>query len=354
MKHLRSIFSIVLVTIAAAGAVVLVVFLSSRGSGTGEARDTYHSPTVFAMDTTLDITIQGRTARQAKADAAAAIALARKIESHSSRFAAESDVSRINASAGASPVKVHDDTLYLVWKSIEYGKVMGGGFDITVAPIVDLWGFYDQKYRIPSQAEIDSVLPLVDYSKIVADQAAGTIFLPEKGMQIDLGGVAKGYAVQQMYRLLQQRGVNSALINFGGSVGALGRRSDGKQWVIGVKHPRGEGGALVGELRAENTFVNTSGDYERYFIKGGKRYYHIFDPATGYQPSGVISTTVVGPDAMVADILSKAPFVMGLRKGLDFIKSQPGFEALAIDETGKVFYTPDMKNKYVITMMEKI
>lgn len=354
MKHVRSATNIVLITLIAAGAVVLVVYLSSRGGGSGEPKGAYHSPTVFVMDTTLDITIQGRSAGKAKVDADAAIALARDIESGTSRFTAGSDVWRINENAGVAPVKVRDDTMYLAQKSIEYSKAMGGGFDITVAPVVALWGFYDQNYRIPSSSEIGGALGLVGSDRIVVGKAAGTVFLPSKGMQIDLGGIAKGYAVQEMYKLLERRGVKSALINFGGSVGALGRRSDGKKWVIGVKHPRAEGGALVGELRAENAFVNTSGDYERYFVKDGRRYYHILDPATGYQPTGVMSATVVGSDAMVADILSKAPFVMGMRQGLDFIKSQPGFEALAIDGTGKVFYTPNMKSGYVVTMMESI
>jgi FAD:protein FMN transferase len=350
----KKLLNILIVTALAAGAVILVVFLSGRGGGSVEPKGTYHSPTVFAMDTSLDITIQGRSPEQARKDAGAAIALARRIESRTSRFDPDSDVSLINRSAGVAPVKVSDDTMYLVGKSVEYGKAMGGGFDITIAPAVSLWGFYDQRYRVPSQSEIDAALALVGQSRIVIDPAAGTVFLPLKGMELDLGGVAKGFAVQKMYELLESRGVESALLNFGGSVGALGRRSDGKKWVIGVRHPRVEGGALAGELEVENRFVNTSGDYERFFIKDGKRYFHILDPATGRQPEGTMSATVVGPDAMVADILSKAPFVMGTQNGLHFIEGQAGFEALAIDSTGKVEYTPNMKSEYVVTMTEKI
>lgn len=354
MKHLRSIFSILLVTIVAAGAVVLVVFLSSRGSGTGEARGTYHSPTVFAMDTSLDITIQGRGTAVAQADSRAATAAARRVESHTSRFVKDSDVSLINANAGAAPVKVHDDTMYLVKKSLEYARLTGGAFDITVSPIAELWGFYSQDYRVPSQAEIDRTLPLVDYTRVLVDEANGTVMLAGKGMSIDLGGVAKGYAVERMYGLLKERGVESALVNFGGAVGALGRRVDGKKWVIGIKHPRAGGGALAGEIQVESAFVSSSGDYERFFMSDGKRYCHIFDPSTDFQPREVISTTVVGPDSTVADILSTTLFVMGPGKGLDFMKSQPGFQALVIDNTGKFLFTPNMKSKYVITTMERI
>jgi FAD:protein FMN transferase len=354
MRRTKGVYSIILVTLLAAGTVVLVVYMSKRGEGTGEPKNTYHSPTVFAMDTSLDITIQGSGNDQAKADVDAAVALAREIESHTSRFKQESDVYKINANAGVAPVKVHADTMYLVGKSVEYGAKTGGAFDITVAPVVGLWGFYDQKYRIPSQEEISNTLPLVDYRKIVVDQAGGTVMLPVKGMQIDMGGVAKGYAVEQMYNLLKQRGVKSALINFGGCVGALGRRADGKQWVVGIKHPRVEGGELVGELQVEDAFVNTSGDYERYFVKDGKRYYHILDPATGYQPRDAISATVVGPDAMAADILAKAPIVMGPKKGLELVQAEPGFEALAIDSSGNILYTPGMKQKYVVSMLPHI
>ena len=354
MTQFKSITKTILITLLATGTVVLIVFLSNRGGGNGEPKGTYHSPTLFAMDTALDITIQGRSTVQEKADADAAVKLARDIEAHTSRFIATSDVSGVNAGAGVAPVKVHEDTMYLVQKSLEYGAITGGAFDITIAPIVELWGFYNQVYKIPSQEEINRALAFVDYRKVVVDRAGGTVFLPEKGMQIDMGGVAKGYAVNQMYELLKNRGVKSALVNFGGSVGALGRRADGKQWVIGIKHPRAEGGDLIGELHVENAFVNSSGDYERYFVRNGTRYCHIFDPATGYQPRSVISTTLVGPDATVADILCKVPFVIGPQKGLEFMKGEPGFQALIVGETGKTYFTPNMKSEYVITIQEQI
>jgi thiamine biosynthesis lipoprotein ApbE len=278
MRKTKGVYSIILVTLLAAGTVVLVVYMSKGGENNGEPKGTYHSPTVFAMDTSLDITIQGRSKDQAKADVDAAVALARRRESHTSRFKQESDVFQINANAGVAPVKVNLDTMYLVQKSVEYGAKTGGAFDITVAPIVGLWGFYDQKYRIPSQEEINNALALVDYRKIAIDQAGGTVMLPEKGMQIDMGGVAKGYAVEQMYNLLKQRGVKS----------------------------------------------------------------------------GLISATVVGPDAMAADILAKAPIVMGPQKGLELVQAQPGFDALAIDSSGSIQYTAEMKQKYVVSMLPHI
>ena len=354
MKQLRSIVSIITVTVLAAGAVLLVAFLSSRGGGAGEPPGTYHSPTVFAMDTTLDITIQGRGAAQAEEDSAAAVALAREIESRTSRFKPDSDVSLINAGAGATAVTVHPDTMDLVRKSLEYATMTEGAFDITIAPVAQLWGFYDQEYRVPEASEVEAALSLVDYTKVVMNDVGGTVMLTDAGMSIDLGGVAKGYAVERMCDLLRERGVKSALVNFGGAVGAIGRRVDGRKWVIGIRHPRDDGGALVGELEVEDAFVSSSGDYERYFIRDGTRYCHLLDPATGRQPGGVISATVIGPDSTAADVVSTALFVYGTDRGMEFMAGLPRFEALVIDREGEVVYTRNMEAQYVTTMPERI
>jgi len=354
MKPIKKIFNIFLVSLLALGAVVLVVYLASREGGSSEPGDTYHSPTVFAMDTTLDVTIQGRGAAQSKKDFDTALALARKIENETSRFKPESDVSKINAQAGISPVPVSEDTFKIVGLSVEYGALTNGAFDITVASVAQLWGFFDQKYRVPSTQQIAQELSRVGYRKIIIDANNRTVMLAEKGMQIDLGGIAKGYAVGQMYELFKARGLKHALINFGGAIGALGTRSDGKDWVIGIKDPRGQGGELSGELRVSNAFVSSSGDYERFFIRDGKRYFHIFDPATGYNPTQVIGTTIVGPDSAIADILSTTLIVMGPARALELMKTQTGFEAILIDSAGKFLFTPNMKDKYVIEIKEHI
>lgn len=352
MKRTRSAVNIVLISLLALGAVVLVVYLASRESG-GEPKGTYHSPTVYAMDTILDITIQGRTTEQAKADAEAAIELAHKIEAETSQFKAQSDVSKINAQAGIAPVPVSENTLLIVKTALDYSKQMNGAFDVTVAPVVKLWGFYDQKFRVPSEQEITEALSRVGYQKVSLDEANKTVMLTEKGMAMDLGGIAKGFAVGEMVELLKERGVKHALVNFGGAIGALGKRVDGKKWVIGIKDPRGKGGDLVGEIEVEDDFVSSSGDYERYFMKDGKRYFHIFDPSTGRNPTEVISTTVVGPNAMLADTLTKI-LVMGRDEGLEFMKSHPDYEALVIDSAGKTFVTPNMDDKYKIQVKEQI
>lgn len=353
MKRTKKAVNLVLIGLLALGTVVLVVWLASREGGYSEPKGTYHSPTVFAMDTTLDLTIQGRSTARAKEDVAAAIALAKKIESETSRFKAQSDVQKINAQAGVAPVKVSDDTYRIIDESVKYSRLTGGTFDITVAPLVRLWGFYDQKYRIPTPDEVAKAKSLVDYRKIQLDPAGKTVMLADKGMEIDLGGVAKGYGVGEMSKLLKERGVQHALINFGGAIGAVGARVDGKDWVVGIKDPRGSSGEILGQLNLKDGFVSTSGDYERFFIKDGKRYFHIFDPATGYNPPNAISTTVVGPSGMDADILSKI-IVMGPARAMEFMKTQPQFEGLFIDGSGKVYLTGQLKSKYAVDMKGQI
>lgn len=331
---------VAVIIVAAVGAIAWA-YASDRG----EAGGRYVSPTTFAMDTSLSITIDNR-GKAAEADAAAAIERAKEIEACSTMFDDSSDVFMINENAGKAPVKVSADTLYLVRTAIEYGEMTDGAFDITITPAVRLWGFYDKEYRVPGEDELAGVLPLIDYRMITVDDTAQTVFLEKEGMGIDLGGIAKGFAVREMYNLLRSRGVESALINFGGSIGALGRRGDGKRWVVGIRHPRDESD-LAGTIEAENIFINSSGDYERFFMVGERRYSHILDPSTGGQPSTeIIETTVVGPDAMIADILSKIPFLHGTDPGLMEIASIPGYGALTIDKTGKVMTTEGFTDAY--------
>jgi len=351
MKHVKSLSVSILIALLATGSIVLMVFLVKGRSGEGSGG--FHSPTYFAMDTTLEITVQGRDEKLARQDVEAALQLVRKVESYTSRFKKGSDVWLINEKAGSLPVKVHPETLAIVERSLELSGQTGGAFDVTVAPVVELWGFYDQKYRVPAQQEIDTTRALVDFRNVVVDHAGGTVMLAKAGVEIDLGGVAKGYATGAVCGLLRERGVKSGLVNFGGAVGAIGLRSDEKPWVVGIKSPRGAPEGLLGELKVSNAYVSSSGDYERFFIEDGKRYCHIFDPATGRQPTEVMSVTVVGPESMNADILSTALFVLGPQKGQELLSKLEGYEAVFVDSSGKVELSKGMSG-YVIEMKEHV
>jgi thiamine biosynthesis lipoprotein len=353
MNKLRSALNIILVLAVTTGAVVLIVYLTNR-QDTGSPRGTYQSSTLFAMDTTLDITIQGRPDKEARADVDSVYRTVKEIEDYTSRFIKTSDVAAINRDSGSAPVKVRPETLLMIKRSLEYSQRSDGAFDITVEPLVKLWGFYGGEHRVPSKAEIDAVLPLVDWRKVIVDEPNGTIMLADGGMSIDLAGVAKGYALGIAAGELRRRGVEHGLINFGGAVAAIGARSDGRKWVVGIKDPRGDAGDIVGELAMEDSYVNTSGDYQRYFIKDGVRYSHILDPHTGYPARDMMSVTTVGPDPMNNDIICKPLFVLGQEWGVQFMLTEPEYEALFINADGKIGMTPGMKNKYVITIQGSI
>lgn len=214
MKHVKSLFFTILIALLATGSIVLMVFLVKGRSGEGSGG--FHSPTYFAMDTTLEITIQGRDEKLARQDVAAALQLVRKIESYTSRFKKGSDVWLVNEKAGSLPAKVHPETLEIVERPLELSQLTGGAFDITVAPIVELWGFYDQKYRVPTQQEIDTTRALVYYRNVMVDHTSGTVMLARPGVKIDLGGVAKGYTTGAVCGLLRERGSRAAWLTSAG------------------------------------------------------------------------------------------------------------------------------------------
>jgi len=333
------------VALLATGGILLLALLSKGG---GEARTPgYHSPTLFAMDTTLNLTIQGRTEEEARRDTDAVVAYLEDLEARTSRFRPGSEVSAINGKAGVEPVAVSADVLEMVERSVELSRATGGAFDVTVAPVVELWGFYDQEYRVPGDAEIEEAVKLVDYTKIIIDRETSTVMLADRGMEIDLGGVAKGHAVAGTCDILRERGVEHGLVNFGGAVGAVGRRLDGRPWVVGIKNPRGGPGDLVAELEVADSYVGTSGDYERYFVMDGKRYCHIFDPRTGRQGSGAMGVTVVGPDSTVCDILATAVFVLGPEEGLVLVDEMEEFEALVVDDRGRIETSSGMDSRAI-------
>lgn len=354
MKQSNNLISSILIIIISILAVAGIVFIVNKNSRGGEPEDVYHSPTTFAMDTTVDITIHGRKEETARKDAEASIELIKTIESLTSRFDSGSDTVTINSSAGTAPVKADPETIEIIEKAILKSQQLEGAFDITIAPVANIWGFYDKNFRVPDSAMINSVLPLVDYRHVAVDSANGTVMLMSSGMEIDLGGVAKGYAVEKVCALLRERGVKSALVNFGGAVGAIGKRSDGKPWVIGIKDPRGNAGDIIGDLELTDAYVSSSGDYERYFEENGKRYFHIFDPKTGRNPDTVMAATVAGSSALEADILSTAFIVLGVERSLETLKSMAGFEAVIIDSSGSVNVSPGMKKKYALTIEDKI
>ena len=237
-----------------------------------------------------------------------------------------------------------------------YRRETGGAFDITVAPVVSAWGFAGgEEYRVPSQAELDRLLELVDGSAVKLED--GTVTLGP-GQAIDLGGVAKGYAADKIVGVLRGHDVPRANISLGGNVLAWGDRPGGTPWRVGIQDPArpGEQDALAGVVELTDAFAVTSGGYQRYFEEGGKRYHHIIDPATGCPAdSGLTSVTVVagigeGYPGTMCDALSTALFVMGEEKALDFWRTWEGtpFELILVTEDGRVVVTEGLADRFTL------
>ncbi|HNX81595.1 MAG TPA: FAD:protein FMN transferase [Candidatus Omnitrophota bacterium] len=264
---------------------------------------------------------------------AAAIAFdeIKRIEDLLSKYNEKSEISRLNR-IGKSSVSV--DTLYIVRKAKQLWLVTGGAFDPTVGPLLDVWGFTDKKYRFPSDEEIASAMKKVGMDKVEIDDEKNIIALTVPGMKLDLGGIAKGYAVDCAVSRLKQAHVRNCLINAGGDIYCLGKKADGRAWRVALRDPRREQYAVRAEFfELSNKAIDTSGDYEQFFIKDNKRYSHIFDPKTGRPASsGVASVTVIAPDCLTADALATSLFVMGKDKGRDLLKKFPMAEANIIDE----------------------
>ena len=295
--------------------------------------------TFFAMDTMMDFTIYGESGLIDQSES-----LIASLESLVSVTDANSELYAINQTGSGT---LTGKASSLMEQALEICRRTDGALDLSIYPIVRAWGFTTGSYQVPDEAEIQALLPLVDYRKIQYDAADGDVTLPE-GMEIDLGSVAKGYAGQLAAQMLREHGVQSALLNLGGNVQTVGTKPDGSPWQIGIKDPQGEDAMMV--LSVEDQAVVTSGGYERYFEQDGQTYWHIMDPSTGHPAdSGLISVTIVGDEGVVCDGLSTALFVMGLEKAADLWAQSGDFEAVFVTASGEVYITEGLRDCFALT-----
>jgi len=305
------------------------------------------SETAFLLGTTCTVTLY----QQAPDGVFAGVFdLVRGIESRMSVNLSASEVSTVNRAAGEKPVRVSQDTYTVVATGLEYCRLSEGAFDITVGPLVQLWGIGTERARVPAPQEIRSALALLGWREVVLNEGERSVFLKRKGMALDLGGIAKGYAADAAAQYLSRRGVRHALIDFGGNIMALGNRGQGGKWRIGIQNPSKPRGAYLGILEVCDEAVATSGSYERFFEQNGVRYHHILDTASGGPVgNGVVSATIVTRRSIIADALSTSVFALGIGKGLGLAESLSGVEAVVIQEDGAVFTTPGLKGRFRLT-----
>ncbi len=256
---------------------------------------------------------------------AAAIVFAemKRIEGLLSVYDPQSEIARLNASGS---IRASDETMFVIKKAVEFCRASEGAFDITVGPLVELWGFRDKKYRHPSDEEIASALRTVGCGKLLIDEQAHTVSFSVAGMKVDLGGIAKGYALDCAAGKLRESGITGCLINAGGQVYGLGGNNN-RPWRITVKRPRSRG--TTGAILLRGMSASTSADYEQFFSFDGKRFSHIMDPHTGSPAeSGLQSVTVIAGDALTADALSTAIFVLGKKGGEELARRFPGVRVI--------------------------
>jgi len=262
-----------------------------------------------------------------------------RIEKLFNRYDEESEVSKINRLAGIKSLTINSEVFELIKKSLYYSELSEGNFDITVSPAIDIWIDVRRNNSMPSNKTIKSALKHVGYKNIVLDKSNLSIHFLDRDTKIDLGAIAKGYAVDRAKGILSTYGIEDALVNIGGNIFAMGKPLDKESWQIGIRHPRSKKD-IIHTLKLNNKAISTSGDYERFFIVNGKRFSHIVDPHTGKPSEGVTSVTIVCDSAKKADFLSTAVFVMGPEKGLEFIQSFKNIEAFIFDREGKLVKYP--------------
>jgi thiamine biosynthesis lipoprotein len=285
------------------------------------------------MGTLVEISIVGRDEDKATAAINDAFAEMERIEKLMSRWIPESEVSRINRWAGVKAVKVSAEVLEVIQRAREISKASGGYFDISVGGLLDLWGFETSEGRVPAKVEVEQALQSVGYGAIVVDGEASTVEL-RRGMRIDLGGIAKGYAVGRAYEVLRSRGYENMIVNAGGDMRVGGRKPKGP-WVIGIQDPR-DRSRILASFDVGDISVATSGDYERYFEADGVRYHHLLNPFTGYPGRQCRSVTIQAKDAVTADALATAVFVMGPEEGLRLVEATEGVEGLIVSADGEI------------------
>jgi len=264
----------------------------------------------------------------------------REIESRMSAFLPDSDLSRVNAAAGLSPVRVSDDVFFVIERAVEIAELSDGAFDPTVGPLTFLWGITSDNPRVPSQEEIDAVLPLVNWRYIELDRQQRTVFLRYPGMVLDLGAIAKGFAADEAVAIVREARLERALIDLGGNVITFGVRQAGGPWRVGLQNPLGDRGEFIGVINGWDMTVVTSGVNERYFQYEGEHFHHLFSPFDGRPArTGLLSATIVADVSMDADALSTSIFVMGYEKGRALIEPLEGVEAIFVFEDRSVRIT---------------
>jgi len=288
------------------------------------------------MGTRITVELWADDKAKGEAGIDAVLAEMRHIDESMSTYKPTSEVSRVNAHAAEGPMAISKELFDLLVTAKEYSRITDGAFDITYASVGYL---YDFRKRVrPDEKAINKALPAVNYEHVILDARKRTVRFTQKGVRIDLGGIAKGYSVDCGIEVLQKRGFTRAYVAAGGDSRIIGDRF-GKPWMVGIRDPRGAPGSVITRIPLTDAAMSTSGDYERFFEEDGVRFHHIIDPHTGHSASKVRSATIIGPRAIRTDGLSKTAFVLGPEKAMEIYNRIDDIDAIIVKLDGSVIYS---------------
>ena len=294
------------------------------------------------MGTRVDIAVQGDDPQQLQAAVAAAFGRMEALVRMMSHYEPTSRIAAINLAAGLQPVAIEPELMDVLLMARRMSQRSGGAFDVTIGS-VGRWHFDARDPRMPEPGYIAAHLADVDWRHLVLDRAAGTAYLRRRGMRIDPGGIAKLPILAAGLQTLRQHGVQQALVNGGGDVVAASGAAQ-RPWRVGIRDPR-RPDRLLGALDVRDGFVASSGDYERFFVRGGRRYHHVLDPRTGYPAQGPRGVTLVGRDLAAVNGLGAAAMVLGPAAGRDLILGTPGVQALVAGSDGALWIMPGLRER---------
>jgi thiamine biosynthesis lipoprotein len=313
--------------------ILLAVTLLAASFGT--ARADWHTREAAIMGTRIAVEVWHEDAVAAASAIDSVIAEMHRVDELMSTFKPESQLSKVNRDAAAGPVKVDPELAGLIARALEFSEMSGGAFDITYASVGYLYDYRERRH--PTEAQIEAALPAINWRHVAVDREASTVRFLRPGVRIDLGGIAKGHAVDACIAILGERGITNATVTAGGDSRILGDRR-GRPWIVGIRHPD-DRERVIARIPLEDAAISTSGDYERYFDEDGVRYHHIIDPKTGKSPKGVQSVTVIAPTSTLAEGLTKSVFILGPEEGLALIERQGDVDAVVVTEEGRVVYS---------------
>lgn len=329
--------------------VIVSIFFIASGckANINEVNNEPVSKTEFVLGTVVTIKIYDNASDEVFNQAFAKL---REIEKKMTINADDSEVIAINSNAGKDFVKVSDDTFNVIKSGKYFSKLSGGRFDISIGPLVKLWNIGTEYAKVPVEQEITSKKALVDYDNVILNESEKSVMMKEKGMLLDLGGIAKGYGADEVVGILKENDVKHAIINLGGNVFAYGNKQDGTPWRVGVQNPYSSRGEYLGIVQVSNKTVVTSGVYERYFEEDGKRYHHILDPDTGYPvENNLVGISIIASSSIDADSLSTAVFALGLDKGIELIEKLENIDAVFVTNDSEVYITSGFKDNFELT-----